>query len=102
VTLLRSAAYFRGSGGGDAAAVLAVWAALGVALIMVGDTGGWHGRPWSRGRRREVPVSEAPTGSAGFPGIPLPVEPTFPAGPGDASGSPAGAQERFQPDGRRV
>jgi hypothetical protein len=102
VTLLRSAAYFRGSGGGDAAAVLAVWAALGVALIMVGDTGGWHGRPWSRGRRREVPVSEAPTGSAGFPGIPLPVEPTFPAGPGAASGSPAGAQERFQPDGRRV
>jgi len=79
VTLLRSAAYFRGAGGGDAAAVLTVWAALGVALVMVGDTRGWLGG----GRRAET--SEAAQDSdevpAGFPGIPLPVP-----GPGGVAG----------------
>jgi len=79
VTLLRSAAYFRGAGGGDAAAVLTVWAALGVALVMVGDTRGWLG-----GGRR-VETSEAAQDSdevpAGFPGIPLPVP-----GPGGVAG----------------
>jgi len=68
VTLLRSAAYFRGAGGGDPAAVLAVWAALGVALVMVGDTRGWLGG----GRRAAAPVG-ADVAEAGFPGIPLPV-----------------------------
>jgi hypothetical protein len=79
VTLLRSAAYFHGAGGGDAAAVLTVWAALGVALVMVGDTRGWLG-----GARRDE--DGALTEPAGFPGIPLPVA-APPAVPGAAGGA---------------
>jgi hypothetical protein len=104
VTLLRSAAYFRGCGGGDAAAVLTVWAALGVALVMIGETHGWQGRPWSRSRRPVDQGPDAPTGPAGFPGIPLPVEPVFPPAPTAGSGLGGSAQNPapIEPHGRRV
>ncbi|MDT3441693.1 hypothetical protein [Pseudofrankia sp. BMG5.37] len=73
VTLLRSAAYFRGAGGGDPAAVLTVWAALGVALVMVGDTRGWLG-----GSRRAETPDEDDDEAVGFPGIPVPVPASAP------------------------
>lgn len=104
VTLLRSAAYFHGSGGGDAAAVLTVWAALGVALVMVGDTHSWQGRAWSRTRHPAGAVNDAATESAGFPGIPLPVEPVFPPAPAGGPGPGGGAQHPapIEPHGRRL
>ena len=100
VTLLRSAAYFRGAGGGDAAAVLTVWAALGVALVMVGDTRGWQGRGWRRrgwpGRAGDEPLTEP----AGFPGIPLPVEVAGPGVPGGPAGVDTPAPRGW--DGRHM
>lgn len=89
VTLLRSAAYFRGAGGGDPAAVLTVWAALGIALVMVGDTRGWLG-----GTRRAETPDEDDDEAVGFPGIPLPVPGTAtpPVVPAPASGVWAGTE----------
>jgi hypothetical protein len=69
VTLLRSAAYFHGAGGADAVAVLTVWAVLGVALVLVGDTRAWlGGGRWGAG---DAVLTEPD----GFPGIPVPAAP---------------------------
>ncbi|MBL7502548.1 hypothetical protein I6A84_43515 [Frankia sp. CNm7] len=91
VTLLRSAAYFHGAGGGDAAAVLTVWAALGLALVMVGDTRGWLGGG-TRGGGADGGAA-ADQEPAGFPGIPLPAAtpvPEMPGAPGSAGTGGAG------------
>jgi hypothetical protein len=65
VTLLRSTAYFDGAGGGRAAAVLVVWAAVGVALTLLGGVREAEPRP--RDRAGVPPARPAAGAAVGYP-----------------------------------
>jgi hypothetical protein len=65
VTLLRSTAYFDGAGGGRAAAVLVVWATVGVALTLLGGVREAGGRP--RDRAGPAPARPAAGAAARHP-----------------------------------